>query len=255
MSCDCKEIIIKVNPLTGKGDKGDQGIQGVPGDPTTILPISTDDILFHGQVLTPILDELFYVPLVISSFIASPSTYEKGIILTSQAVSWVFNKSIQSQVITGVNVVSPSLLLGDRAVVLTLTNISIDTIITLTVDDILLDTHSPKIATTTIKFLNKLYYGKALIGTLNSAFLLALSTQPLSSVRQVSFNSNTGLNEYIWFACPTAYGTASFKTNGFNGGFTYQSTISFTNASGHTESYDIYRSDNHNLGLTAVDVL
>jgi hypothetical protein len=49
-------------------------------------------------------------------------------------------------------------------------------------------------------------------------------------------------------------GTRSFKVGGFDGGFTLYDTISFTNASGYTEEYYVYRSDNAGLGQTSVTV-
>ena len=39
-----------------------------------------------------------------------------------------------------------------------------------------------------------------------------------------------------------------FKVGGFEGGFSKVSTILFTNIYNFTENYDIYRSDNVNLG-------
>ena len=255
MSNDCKrKYVIKFPALVTKGEKGDKGDKGNPGDPTLILPVSTDDVDYRGEVLTDVLDALFYQALTLS-LSASPNTYEKGVVLTSQAVSWSYNKSVQAQSITGVGVVSPTLLLSDRAKVLTLSNVSTNTVITLTADDVLGDDYPQKSTSVTLRFLNRLYYGKALVGTINSAFVLALSTQPLSSTRQVNFNITTGENEFIWFCCPVAYGTPSFKTNGFNGGLTLEATITLVNASGYSESYNVYKSDNHNLGLTSVEVL
>jgi hypothetical protein len=135
-----------------------------------------------------------------------------------------------------------------------LSNITINTAITLTADDILADANVAKTSILNLSFLNKIYYGKAVVGTVNSAFVLAL-TGELKSNRTKSFSLTTGASEYIWFASPVAYGLPSFKTNGFNGGFDLNTTFSFTNASGHAESYYVFRSTNENLGLTAVDVL
>ena len=39
-----------------------------------------------------------------------------------------------------------------------------------------------------------------------------------------------------------------FKVGGFEGGFSKVSTILFTNIYNFTENYDMYRSDNVNLG-------
>ena len=50
------------------------------------------------------------------------------------------------------------------------------------------------------------------------------------------------------------YGTPVFNVGGFDGGFTKAASISFTNASGYTEEYAVYRSDNSNLGTKTIKV-
>jgi hypothetical protein len=56
------------------------------------------------------------------------------------------------------------------------------------------------------------------------------------------------------FALPTSYGTPLFNVGGFDGGFNLIKTFNFTNYSGHTESYDVWISDNIGLGTTTVKV-
>ncbi len=246
-----KKYIIKVDPFLTKGDKGDKGD---PGDPSElVLPISSDDVDYNGQSLTDVLNDLLYEALEILSFVASPSVYEKGQVLTSVALTWSYNKTVESQTITGVDVTPPTLLVGDRSKSVTLINIDSNTVITLTADDDTDDDNPAITRTVTLVFYNKIYFGKAAIGTINDAFLLSLQGE-LKQNRFKTFNQTTGLNEYIWFALPTAYGVPSFLTNGFNGGFELASTFNHTNASGHTEEYKVYRSTNHNLGLTFVEV-
>jgi len=248
-----KKWIIKYDPLAGTGATGPQGPQGPPG--SVDLPLSSDDVDYNGQTLTEVLDELLYTPLTINSFSANPSTYEKGQVLTSVALLWTYNKAVESQTITGTDVVSPSLLVGDRNKVVTLSNVAVNTVITLTADDVVADDNAAITRTVTLQFLNKLYWGKGVIpGAVNSAFILALSNSELKSSRTKSFSIDASTGEYIWFALPEAYGLPSFLTNGFNGGFQLHSTISLTNASGHTENYRVYRTTNHSLGLTFVDV-
>lgn len=253
---ECKKpYIIQVDPLTGKGPKGDKGDPGEPGAGVE-LPLSSDDVEYNGQTLTEVLDQLLYTALVINSFTASPSNYEKGQVLTSVALTWSYNKAVESQAITGTNVVSPTLLPGDRNKTVTLNNISTNTTITLTADDIDSDGNVAKIRTLTLSFLNKVYWGVAGIpGAYNSAFVLGLANGVLSASRQRSFTVEPGAGEYIYVAIPAAMGDASFKTNGFNGGLSLEATFNLTNASGHTESYNLYRSDNEDLGLTAVEIL
>jgi len=252
-----RRYIIKEDFNLTQGPAGPQGPPGADGGAGT-LPLSTDDVDYRGDVLTDVLDALLYLPLSISSFSAPQTTFEKGQTLTSIQLSWTFNKAVESQTITGTDVVTPTLTLAERTKLVTLSNITSNRTITLTADDVLADANAAKTSNLNLTFLNKIYYGKSVVGTVNSAFVLAL-TGELKSNRTKSFSLTTGASEYIWFASPVAYGLPSFKTNGFNGGFDLNTTLTggtiFVNASGHAESYYVFRSTNENLGLTAVDVL
>ncbi len=253
MTEPAKRYIIVASPLLSKGDKGDAGQDGE--DASFSLPLSSNDIIYPltGETVTEALDRLGYVALTIDSF-TGISIYEKGQILTSIFLSWTYNKDVQSQAITGIDVVTPTLILSDRSKLVTLTNIAINTTITLTADDDLTDEVSEIVAIFELQFLNKIHYGKATHpGTVNSAFLNGL-TRELAATKAKSFSENTSVGEYIWFACPTTYGFASFISNGFAGGFTLEGTISHTNESGHTENYFVYRSEYTNLGATSIQV-
>jgi hypothetical protein len=247
-----KKFVIKPSTSLTKGDKGDKGDPGL--DATFSFPISTDNVDYRGSVLTDVIDDLLYLALSIIGFSAAPSVFEKGQVLTSIQLSWSYNKAVDAQSITGTNVVPPTLLVSDRTKLVTLSSVASDTVITLTADDVSSDANPAKQAQLTLSFLNKLYYGKHVTGTIDSAFVLAL-TGELKSNKTKSFTANTGAGEYIWFACPVAYGFPSFKTNGFDGGFNAPTTISLTNASTHVEDYYVFRSTNENLGVTNVDVL
>lgn len=247
-----RRYVLVPNVFSTQGPKGDKGDPGISGE--SALPISTDDVDYRGNPLTPIIDELLYVFLNILFFSVPTRIFELGQVLTSIQFSWNYNKSIQTQTITGTNVVSPTLNIGDRTKVVTLSSISSNTDITLTADDDTGDVHPAKQAIVSIVFYNKIYYGKHVVGTINNAFVLALPTKTLQGNKKIVFNTDPGINEYIWFASPISYGVPAFKANGFDGGFDLVSTFSFTNASGHTESYYVYRSTNSNLGLTNIEV-
>jgi hypothetical protein len=255
MSTGCKrKYVIKVDPLSRQGQQGQQGPPGTPGDPTDLLPISSDDVLYNGDTLTEVLDELLYIDLEILSFIASPVVYEHGQVLTSIALAWAYNKAVQSQSISGTNVVSPSLGAGERNKVVTLTNISVDTIINLLADDNTTDIHAAKTASLNLHFTDKIHWGLALIpGAINSAFILGLSNNELRDDGIKQFNITTGTDEYIWFAVPESYAEINFRTNGFEGGLSLEATVSHINASGATKNYRVYRSNNHSLGFTNVE--
>jgi hypothetical protein len=91
-------------------------------------------------------------------------------------------------------------------------------------------------------------------GPYDEAFIEALANQQLDNNRQTTFTVTAGANEYIFYAYPSAYGTGTFWVGGFEGGFSLVGTISVTNAYGVTQNYYLYRSDNHSLGSTTVQV-
>ena len=56
-------------------------------------------------------------------------------------------------------------------------------------------------------------------------------------------------NEYIWFLIPTVLGTPTFTVGIFSGGFYKYAETTYKNI-----SYSIYRSDNHSLGKTTINL-
>ena len=106
---------------------------------------------------------------------------------------------------------------------------------------------------TTLSFVNGIYYGVAAESTYDSAFVLAL-TKVLSGSKARTITVNAGEGQYIYYCLPSRLGTPAFNVGGFDGGFKKVAAISFTNASGYSEDYDIWKSDNANLGNTTVKV-
>ena len=104
-----------------------------------------------------------------------------------------------------------------------------------------------------INWYNGVYTGARASGSIDSAFVLGLS-KSLQGGRAKTFSVNAGAGEYIWYCCPVSYGTPNFNVGGFDGGFSKVKTFDFTNASGYTEAYQVWRSDNAGLGVTTVKV-
>lgn len=109
--------------------------------------------------------------------------------------------------------------------------------------------------TTAITFLNGVYYG---VGTavgeaINNDFVKGL-TKKLSGSKAETFTVNAAEGNYIYYALPKRLGTPTFFVGGFEGGFALEKTFDYTNPSGYTESYDVYKSTNAGLGSTKVDV-
>lgn len=95
--------------------------------------------------------------------------------------------------------------------------------------------------TTTVLFSDKIYWGTSASTTLTNAQIQALSNS--FSDTRVQTRTFNPAGKYIFFAWPVSYGPATyFKFNGFINSAWEQSTVNFTNASGATVSYYVYRS-------------
>lgn len=105
----------------------------------------------------------------------------------------------------------------------------------------------------TITFANGVYYGKSTTSTYDSALISGLTKQ-LSNSKGRTINVNAGAGEYIFYCIPSRLGTCSFNVGGFDGGFSKVATVNFTNSDNYAENYDIYKSDNANLGNTNVNI-
>ena len=105
----------------------------------------------------------------------------------------------------------------------------------------------------TITFANGVYYGKSTTSTYDSALISGLTKQ-LSNSKGRTITVNAGAGEYIFYCIPSRLGTCSFNVGGFDGGFSKVATIEFTNSDSYAENYDIYKSDNANLGNTNVTI-
>ena len=83
----------------------------------------------------------------------------------------------------------------------------------------------------------------------------ALQSSELVSDRVGNFSVVPGALDYIYFACPSEFGVPVMGVGGFCGGFFREhANVSVTNEYGVTTLYDVYRSDNLNLGNTTVSV-
>lgn len=190
------------------------------------------------------LDNLEYVPIAINSFTTPTTVYEIGTTLSELTFNWTTNKTPVSVRIDNTPVTPPTL----TSVKLTGLSLSASKTFTLTVEDAK-QSASKNLA---VNFYKGIYYG---VGeSITTSDEIVALTRKLQSGRATSFTVNAGATQYIWFCLPTDYGTPSFVVGGFEGGFTKTGSVSVTNSSGHTESYDIWKSDNTNLGTTTVTV-
>lgn len=95
-----------------------------------------------------------------------------------------------------------------------------------------------------------IYYGvSAIPERYNSSFILGLEHQVVSSKHLESITVEPLAGEYIYYCAPTSFGDCAFAYNNFVGGFTLIiEGLALTNAGGKTEAYNIYKSNQANLG-------
>jgi hypothetical protein len=187
---------------------------------------------------------MYYVATAISSFTCVPSrtTYEMGEKIDTLQFNWVYNKDIERQMLNRVEL--------DKTIrSATYNNISTNQTYSLEATD----GKTTATRSISISFANGRYHGVAAEGEYDSTFILKL-TKNLATSKNCSFTVTCGTDRYIFFAIPSRFGVPKFTVGGFEGGFTLIATIDFTNSSNYTEPYDIYKSENSNLGNTTVNV-
>lgn len=198
--------------------------------------------------------DLKYVPISITSFGANPQTAEKGSTVTSVVLSWGTNKSPTALTFDGQTIDATA---KSKTVTGTFTSNQTWTLEwTLEATD---ERGAKSTKSATLSFLNGVYYGVSNLTTVTDANGVLASfrdslTKNLRSGKLTSFSVNAGEGEYIYYLLPTQMGTCSFNVGGFDGGFNLIATTNLKNASGYTEEYYIYRSENVGLGQTTVNV-
>lgn len=194
------------------------------------------------------LAELEYVPISITEFSLDKPTCEYGSTVAEIKFTWKTNKVPKT-----LKIGSNDIPIGGKTegtYTLSGQNISTKTDFTLVANDG--KNKASKIAT--VNFYKAVYYGVKTPGTSIDNALVKALTKTLQSSRVKTFTVTAGAGQYIWYALPVTYGACKFNVGGFDGGFSLEETISFTNDAGYTENYYIYKSDNANLGTQTVKV-
>lgn len=212
---------------------------------TNITDVSTN-IADNYYNKTDIQNFLYELVKVTAS--CSPSTCEIG---SSQNITINWNCAIKApNVLKGVTVDGNAQSIAANNGFMVINGVSATKTFNITA----IDTKGSASGTTKVTFTNKIYWGVGSISSYNSAFVLALGNSELKTDRSKTFTVNAGDGKYIFFAIPASYGAPIFTVGGFAGGFETAATINFTNASGYSSSYVIYKSKNANLGNTTVVV-
>lgn len=231
-----------------RGDKGEgSGISPFP------LPIDSKDVTYEDTTvkneldsLNNKIDDLLYEPIQILSFTNNTSIAEMGSTIYSVTFNWSLNKEPLTQILN--NELVSSVL---RTKTLDNLNIQSNKSFELEVED---ERGVVVTKTSSVTFYNGIYYHAASKpSSYNNLFIMNM-IRSLQGNRAKTFTVNAGADQYIYYALPVRYGTPVFKVGGFEGGFSKVDTLDFLNASGYTEPYDIWCSDNPGLGNTTVVV-
>lgn len=186
---------------------------------------------------TKALDYLLYLFPDVTSFVHDGSTTELGGTVNNVNLTWTINKSIKIQTINnGVGEITNTL----RTIALINQGLVSTTTWTITVTD---DSSNSDIASTTLKFLNKIRTGTSPNGSLNNAQILALPTGVFVEASSFPYEYTTnGNGEYLYIALPSSFGALDIVVNGLASTAWVETLHNYTNGSGYTEQYRVYRS-------------
>lgn len=191
--------------------------------------------------------DILYKAISVTSFSTNVPVAEIGSTVNDVTLYWMLNKTPVSVTIDS----AAQDAVAEGEVALTSLGLTADKTWTIRATD---ERGAVATKSASLSFLNGVYCGAAAMpAALDSAFILTLQ-RGLRSGKVTSFTANADAGEYLWYVLPKRYGTCTFAVGGFTGGFTLLTTMPFTNASGYTEDYYVYKSDNAGLGRTSVTV-
>lgn len=227
---------------------GSGSVDSVNGQ-TGVVVIDSSDIKYTDSLtIQQALDQLLYVAPSITSFTGG-GTYEIGQTINTVNLSWNINKSVISQSINnGIGSIDPSL----RTYVVSNANLTSNTTYTLTVND----GQQSASRSTSVNFRYRRYWGVNASQTITNEQILQLSSEFATNRQQTrTFDCSGG--KYFYLVIPTSFCSGiSFKVGGLSFSDMNVQTIQFTNASGNTSSYNVYRPNNIQTGSAiSVEVL
>lgn len=180
------------------------------------------------------LDTVLYQDLTISVKI-SPNVAESGDSLENVLLTWSYNKSnIKQQAVDNITIDNNIRQLELEGPIVSNTTKKV------------VGSDGTKTVTgqATLHFYPGIYYGSG------------ISQPPTQSMGRVLLPSrsckitvNAEPNEYIWILLPINYGNPTFTVGGFSGGFQKVGNTSYK-----ITNYNIWRSDNHSLGNTTINI-
>lgn len=250
---DLGSIVGPKGDTGAQGPKGDTGATGPKGDKGDPGATTADGVKYGDSNVQDALDslmddmaDLMYTAINITSFSNNVNTVEMGSTVNTVVLTWATNKTPKTLTLDGA-----ALDVALKTKTIENAGIKANKTYTLKATD---DRDAAATKTTTINFLNGVYWGVGADATsFDSAFILKL-TKGLQGSKAKTFTVNAAASQHIYYVLPVRYGDPAFKVGGFDGGFAKVATIDFTNASGYKESYAIWKSDNAGLGNTTVVV-
>lgn len=216
------------------------------------------DLVAINKAIAAINEELgnmTYIPLKITSFTNNLNLLEKGTSYSGDCIfTWAIDgnlkelKLVNTTTNSTIVIDNPSIT-GEKSI--TFNNLQDSVVYNLIATDPKGNTSSES---TNIDFVYKLFYGAAAAPELyNEDFIKSLENNQLAPSKGIEFTVNAGKSEYIYFCLPESYGTPKFSVGGFEGGFTLVETVDYIN--NITTRYNIWKSDNTNLGDTTIKVV
>lgn len=244
-----------IDRITNLENSGGSGSGGGGGD--IDFSGNAEDVTYNNPnysqltsvdlALDKILDKLYYVKPSITSFNMSPSTtqYEKGQTVSNLSFTWSYNKNITSQSLSNCNIT-----LSDRRATYS-TPITSNKSFTLTCSD----GENTASASKNITFFDKIYWGSKGKSSLTSEFILSLSDNKFATAKAGTYSMTIPTGEYGYIAMPTSFGVlSSVWIGGFEATVLNRGEIDFTNASGYTSKYKIYRTGRAGLGSITMQI-
>lgn len=194
----------------------------------------TNEAYPNITTLQEALDTILYKDLTLSVQI-TPSVVELGDTVDSATLTWNYNKSnIKEQQV------------DDTVVDNNIREFTIQGPINATTVKTITGTDGTTTVSKTgvLNFYPGIYYGVGITqpstDTLN---------KKLQGSRNCSIFVNASDSQYIWILLPTTYGTPTFTVGGFSGGFQIVGQITQK-----ITEYTVWRSDNHSLGATTINI-
>lgn len=234
-TADKTSTVAAINELYGKvGDNTELSnvVEGLVQTAAELAKADEDTAQALDDIMKEIAALKSFHPIEIKSVTNNVGTVELGVTIDAVTVTWVLNNAPVSQTVDGQAVDA-----ADRSTVIPGPFAS-DKSFTVTVTDAEGNTASKS---TSIAFYNGVYYGVLPVGgTIDSAAILSM-TRKLQSGKTVTFTATAKDGEKFAYALPARYGTPKFNVGGFDYDWEKATTIDFTNASGYTESYVVWR--------------